>query len=623
MMDRLRESVNGVAIKVILVLIILSFVLAGVSSYLVGGGSSSVAKVGSVEISQAQFEQAYQNERNRMQQQLGDNFSALMGNPDYVKSLRAQVLEQTVQGLLIEQYAEKLGLHVSDVQVKQSLLEIPAFLTDGKFDQAKYQATLRNAGYTPERFAESLRQDMLRNQILQATQGSDFILDNEVDLATKLFAQSRSIRTLTLDTAEFAKNVKVDDEAVKAYYQAHTDAYTRPEQYKVAYLEFSADKLKAQAQVSEQDAKDYYEQNLSKYGSASERKISHIFVKEDKAKAEAILAKLKAGEDFATLAKSESEDGGSAKQGGDLGWIEKGVMDKSFEDAAFALQNKGDYSDVVKSESGFHILQLTDVKDGDVTPFADVKDKILAQLKEEKALDDFYDLQEKLEKVAFESPDSLDEAAKVVDGKVVKTDFISMSDAPEVLQNPEVQQALESVEVKDDGLNSQAIDLGDEHLIIVRVDDVRDETVLPFEDVKTQATAAWQRAEGEKAALELAQKLIEGLNKGDQSVLEANNLSFSQAQTIDRSSPMARSIFALPKPQDGKTVYGETKDANGNTVIVALDKVSQMEQADQMKQQIAQGVQGQAIQQDQQAWIDQLRQIIDVKYYQVDTDSAQ
>lgn len=620
MMDRLRESVNGVAIKIILVLIILSFVLAGVSSYLVGGGSNNVAKVGSVEISQAEFEQAYQNERNRMQQQLGENFSALMGNPAYVKSLRAQVLDQMVQGLLIEQYAEKLGLHISDKQVKEALFSMESFLTDGEFDQSKYQATLRNAGYTPERFASYLRQDLLRNQILQATQNSDFVLDNEVELATQLIAQERSIRTITLNTHDFANKVKADEAKIKSYYDAHPDAYTRPEQYKVAYLEFSADKLKANVDVSTQDAKDYYEQNLSKYGGNSERQISHIFVKEDKAKADAILEKLKSGEDFATLAKSESEDGGSSKNGGDLGWIKKGVMDQSFEDAAFGLENKGDYSDVIQSESGYHIIKLTDVKEGKVTPFEDVKDSILADLKRDKALDEFYDLQEKLEKVAFESPDSLAEAAKVIDGNVVKTDFISLTDAPAVLKNSEVTQALESVEVKDDGLNSEAIDLGDEHLIIVRVDDVRDQTVLPLDEVKEQVTEDWKLSQGEQDALALSQKLLDNLNKGDNRLLAENDLSFSQVESIDRSSPLAHSVFAMPKPENGKTVYQIARDEKNNPVIVALDKITESDDVASIKPQIEQGVQGQTIQQDQQALINQLRTMIDVKYYQSESE---
>lgn len=622
MMDRLRESVNGIAIKIILGLIILSFVLAGVSSYLVGGGNSAVATVGGEDISRTDFERAYQNERNRMQQQLGSAFGELMGNPDYVQQLRAQTLEQLVQGELIEQYAKELGLHVSDDAVHQALVTMAAFQTNGQFDQDKYAATLRNAGYSPDGFAETLRQDLLRNQVLMATQGSDFVLDNEVDFAAKLIGQERTIRTITLDTAEFATKVEVKDADVKAYYDAHPQEFTRPEQYKVSYLEFSADKLKAQVEVTEQDAKDYYDQNASKYAAGGDRKIAHIFVKDDEAKAQAILAKLKAGEDFAALAASDSEDAGSAKNGGDLGWIERGVMDESFEKAAFAMHTKGDISDVVKSDSGYHILKLEDIKAETVTPFADVKDDILTELKHNKALDEFYDLQEQLEKAAFESPDSLDEAAKVVDGKVVHTDFISEQDAPAVLQNPDVIAALQTGEVKEDGLNSEAIDLGDEHLIVVRIDDMREQTVLPYEEVKAQATEAWKRQKGEQNALELAASVVKALQSGDDSVLEKNQLSFTEAQTIDRSSPLARNVYAMPKPQADKSVYGNAVDEQGNTIIIALDKVGLSDQAEQMKPQLEQMIQGENAQQDQQAWINQLREIIDVKYYAIDNTQS-
>lgn len=205
MMDRLREGVNSIAIKIILGIIILSFIFAGVSSYLVGGGNNAAAKVGDTEISLGAFQQSYQNERNRMQAQAGDSFSALMGDPQYAESFRKSVLDQMINGALLENYADTLGLRISDEQVLQSIASMSQFQVDGKFNQDRYDATLRNAGYTADSFAESLRQDLLRQQLLAVIQDSEFTLPHEVSQVSQLATQTRDIQSIVLNVSDFAK----------------------------------------------------------------------------------------------------------------------------------------------------------------------------------------------------------------------------------------------------------------------------------------------------------------------------------------------------------------------------------------------------------------------------------
>ena len=189
MMDRLREGASSIAVKIILGIIILSFVFAGVGSYIVGGGNNSAAKVGNTEIGRGEFEQAYQNERNRMQAQLGDYFSNLLADPSYVATFRKSVLDRMVNDLLLEQHAQSLGLRVSDQQVRNMIVDMPQFQVEGKFDQEVYQATLRRAGFSPDSFAEYLRRDLVRNQLLSAIQGSDFSLEGEVEADDSLQAR--------------------------------------------------------------------------------------------------------------------------------------------------------------------------------------------------------------------------------------------------------------------------------------------------------------------------------------------------------------------------------------------------------------------------------------------------
>ncbi len=617
MMDRLREGVNSIAVKIILGLIILSFVFAGVGSYITGGGNNSAAKVGNVEIGRGEFEQAYQNERNRMQAQLGDYFATLLADPSYVESFRRSVLDRMVNDVLLEQHASSLGLRVSDAQVRTLILEMPQFQADGQFDQDIYQAALRRAGFNAESFAEYLRRDLVRNQLLTAVQGSDFSLPGEVAAQSQLLMQTRDIKKVTLSLDEYAANAELSEEDILSYYQQNSERYTRPEQVKVAYIELAAEQLRKDIQVSDEQAEQYYHENIDKYSSEEQRSVSHILVEgDDQARAQSILDELNGGADFATLAEEKSDDFGSASEGGSLGWIERDVMDPAFEEAAFALQNAGDTTGLVKSDFGYHIIKLDALNDAVAKPYADVAAEIKAELVDQQAIDQFYELQSELERVAFEFPDSLDDAAESIGATIQTTDFISQVDAPELLKAPTIIQAVLSPEVKEDGLNSEVIEVAPEHIIVVRVEDSRDETVLPLEDVREQVLASLAKVQGEQTAIELADKVVADLKLGQTEVIEANGLAFGDKETVDRSSPLADVVFSMAKPAEGEVGYAQAKDINGDIVIVELVEVASMFNT-MYNEQIAQQMSQANAQQDLSGLISILRKTIDIEYYVV------
>lgn len=614
MMDRLREGVNSIAVKIILGLIILSFVFAGVGNFLVTGGNNIAAKVGNTEISRDDFEQAYQNERNRMQAQLGDYFSNLLADPTYVASFRQSVLDRMVNDLLLEQHAITLGMRVSDQQVRQMILEMPQFQTQGTFDQEIYQAALRRAGYTPDMFAEYLRKDLVRNQLMSALQGSEFSLSGEVDLQDQLISQTRDIRTITLSVDSFAEKVTLTDDEIEQYYKANTERFTRPEQVKVSYVELSADGLKAQTTVDDVTAQQYYQEHLDKYSTVEQRSVSHILVEgNDEQTAQAILDELNSGADFAALAKEKSQDVGSAQEGGSLGWIEPETMDPAFEAAAFALTEKGQVSGLVKSDFGYHIIRLDDIKAPVVKPYAEVEQTIKQELVDQQALDSFYTKQSELEKMAFEYSDTLDEAAKAISATVKHTDFISTEQATDLLANPAVMQALKSPEVKEDGLNSELIEVAPEHVVVVRVEEFRPETVLPMDEVKSQVVEQLSRIKGEQQALELANQLVAALKNSDTKLLVEKGVVFGESQLIDRSSPLANTVYAMVKPQEGKPVYAQAKDFDGNLVVIELTKV-ESKTTPAYHEQIATQLTRIGSQQDLAGVISVLRQNTDIEY---------
>lgn len=612
-MDRIREGSTGLVVKIILGLIIFSFVFAGVGSYLVGGSQPLAAKVGEREITRNDFEQVYQNERNRMQSQLGEYFSTLLGDPAYVEQFRKSVLDRMVNDALLDNQAQNLGLRVSDEQIRQAIISMPQFQKDGRFDEEIYNISLRRAGFSSDSFAEYLRQDLVRNQLILALESTEFTLDNEVQAQGALEAQQREIRTITLDTAEFAKKATVTDEEIQTYYDENKQQFVRPEQVKVSYIELSGNALKEQAPITDEEIQTYYNQNKDKYSTQEKREVSHILINGDEADANAVLARLDAGEDFATVAKEESQDIPTAKEGGSLGWIERGVIDPEFEDAAFQLVNIGDHSGVVKSAFGYHIIQLDGIEAPKTKALAEVSAEIETFLVDEHAADAFYSLQSELAEKAFESPDSLDDAAEAVNAKIVTSDFFSQADAPEVLSNSSVLQAIYSPEVKEDGLNSDVIEIAPEHIVVVRVEDVREEMVLPLDEVKSAVVARLSQSKGEQQALELAQGVISALDKGEVNYLSDNGLSFTKARMITRADELANDVYRLQKPEQGQSTYAQVMDRQGNHVIVALDGVLELSN-DAMAEQVSTRLLRTQTQQDLTATLDTLKASTDISY---------
>ncbi|MBV7299555.1 peptidylprolyl isomerase [Enterovibrio paralichthyis] len=623
MMERLREGVNSIAVKIILSLIIFSFVFAGVGGYLASGSVQPAATVGDHEISRSQFEQAYQNERAQMQAQAGDIFTTLLSDPVYLAQFRQNVLDRLVNQVVLDQEADSLGLRVSDEQIKQAIREMPAFIgSTGMFDNDLYLAALRRNGLTPDQFAEYVRQDMTREQYINALVNSEFALEGELESLYKLEGQTRVVRTLTLPLSEFAAKANITDEQKKAYYEQNPSEFVRPEQFKISYVELSGDGIADGADVTEEQAKAYYEANKANYGAAEKRKVSHIMIQGDdadaKQKAEAVLTELNNGADFAELAKSRSDDTFSAEQGGQLDWFDKGVMDPAFEEAAFALNNKGDISGVVQSDFGFHIIKLDDIKPSQAKPFADVRDEIVAQLGQQQAAEKYYALSTELAEKAFEMPDNLEDAANAVTSQVKKTDFVSLSDLSGVLASPAVLQALQQPEVREDGLNSDIIEIAPEHSVVVRIDDSRPETVLPYEEVEAQVAERLQRQEGEKAAEALANSLVTELNEGNTAGLDASGYNFGAEQELGRVSAeraVAQLAFTMAAPADGKAEYGFTREMNGDVVVVALDAVKEPKSEEiSLQSQMADRVINTTANMDLSSIVEQLKENTEVTY---------
>ncbi len=313
MMDNLRAASNHVVLKIILGLIILSFVLTGVGNYLIGGGGDYAAKVNGQEIGRAQLERAFANERSRQQQMLGERFSQLASNEGYIQQIRQQALSQLVDELLLDEYAKTLKLGISDAQIKQAIFEQPAFQTNGKFDNAKYLALIGNMGFSADQYAEALRNQLTTQQLVTAVANTDFMLTGETDSLAALVSQQRVVRQAVLDVNALAAKQQASEEEIKNNYEQNKSSFMAPEQFRVSYIKLDAASM--QETASETDIQSWYDQHKADYTQPQRSRYSVIQAKSE-ADAQAVLTQLKEGGDFAALAKEKSADPISARKGG-------------------------------------------------------------------------------------------------------------------------------------------------------------------------------------------------------------------------------------------------------------------------------------------------------------------
>ncbi|MDF0533553.1 SurA N-terminal domain-containing protein [Shewanella sp. A32] len=615
MLDKIRDGAQSVIAKVILVLVILSFAFAGVSSYLGRTSQSAVATVNGEDISQTELEQAFQNEKNRLKQQLGDMFDTLSGNDAYLANVKQNVLQRLIAQRLLDQAAKNLGLRVSDEQIIASIRNEPAFQVDGQFNNDRYLALLQQLGFKPTSFRETMRADMTRSQLINALIGSEFVLKGEASELAKLQAQTRDIQLLKVDSDPFLSQVKVTDDELKKFYDANPDQFQRPEMVSLEYVELSAKSLADKQQVSDADAQAYYDQHKDEYKTVEKRLAAHILITGNdaaaKTKAEDIHKQLVNGADFAKLAKQDSQDTLSAEKGGELGWFEAGVMAPEFDKTLFSL-NKGAYSDVVHTAYGYHIIKVLDIQPSAVASFAEVKSKIVDKLKMDKAVNEFYGLQQKLSDTSYEVPDTLADAAKVIGATVQSTELFSRESAPEPFQQPAILKAAFSSDVLS-GMNSNMLEVGDNDVMVVRLKKHEAAGLMAYEEVKADIEGRLKQQKANDLAKAKAEELVAKLKQGDSSIaLEAHSAVTRTAQGIDPA--IVAKAFEMAKAKDGLSIDSVAL-AKGYAVVV-LDKINNIETApaDQLAA-VKQRLNSQYSEADYSAVIDMLKAKAEITYH--------
>ncbi|WP_426816828.1 peptidylprolyl isomerase [Winslowiella sp. 2C04] len=615
MMDNLRAASNHVVLKIILGLIILSFVLTGVGDFLIGGNGDYAAKVNGQEISRSQLERAFSTERSRQQQMLGEQFSQLASNEGYMQQMRQQALSQLIDEVLLGQYAKDLKLGISDDQIKQAIFEQPAFQTDGKFDNAKYQALIGNMGFSPDQYAEALRKQLTSQQLVTAVAGTDFMLQGESDALAALVSQERLVRTATIDVNKLAAQQTVSDEESKNYYQQNQNSFMAPEQFRVSYIKLDAASM--QQPASDSEIQSWYEDNKADYGQPQRNRYSIIQTKTE-AEAQAVLDQLKQGGDFAALAKEKSVDPISARKGGDMGWLEPSTTPDELKDAN--LTSKGQLSGVINSSVGFLVARLDDIQPEKIKPLSEVRDAIADKVKQEKAIDAYYKLQQKVSDAASNDNESLASAEEAAGVKAVETSWFGKDNLPAELNFKPVEQAIFNGGLVGEGgapgSNSDIITVDGDRAFVLRITEHKAEAVKPFAEVQAQIVDTVKHNKAVKQAKADADKIIAELKAGKQDALKAAGLSFGESKTLTRNGQDAitQAVFALPEPTKDHASYGISEDMQGNVVLLSLDKVQAGSMPEEQKKAMIEGMTQNNAQIAFEALLSNLRKDAKIKY---------
>lgn len=592
MMDNLRTAANSIVLKIIFGIIIVSFILTGVSGYLIGGNETYAAKVNDQEIGRGQFENAVASERNRMQQQLGEQFSELAANENYIKSMRQQVLNRLIDEALLDQYARQLHLGVSDQQIKNAILATQAFQSEGKFDNARFNGIVNQMGMNADQYAQALRNQLISQQLINAVAGTDFMLKGETDELAELVAQQRVVREAVIDVNKLAAKQSVSDDEIAAFYEQNKGRFVSPEQFRVSYIKLDA--VSMQATVGEADIQAYYDQHLDQFTQPQRNRYSVIQTKtEDEAKA--ILDELNKGGDFAALAKAKSADIISARNGGDMGWLEASTTPDELKNAG--LKDKGQLSGVIKSSVGFLIARLDDIQPAKAKPLSEVHDDIAAKVKQEKALDAWYALQQKVSEAASNDNETLAGAEQAAGAKAVETGWFGRDNLPEELNFKPVSDAIfEGGLVGANGApgsNSDIITVDGDRAFVLRISEHKPQATKPLEEVKAQVSDIVKHNKADQQAKLDADKLVAALKEGKgDDALKAAGLSFADAKTLARTGqdPVSQAAFSLPLPAKDKPGYGVANDMQGNVVVLALDEVKAGTMPDAQKKAMVQGI---------------------------------
>lgn len=635
MMEAIRNRAQGIFAWIIVGLIAIPFALWGINNYFREGGQALAATVNGEDITIPEFRSAFQRYTQQMRFLMGPNFSGEMLDDPAVKR---GVIERLIEERLVVQTAVDLGLRISDAELGQFIRQNKSFRNEaGQFDPQRYEMVVKSQGLTPVVFEERLRLALLSEQLTSTLRLSAFVTQQELKGVARLQYQEREIGYGIVPFSKYRNSIEVSEEALHTYYQDHQIEFRTPERVIVSYLRLSAAALAKEIFVDEQILRNFYEESKDQYTVPAQRRASHILIKipqeGDKTaqqtaqkKAEAVLKRLQEGESFEKIAQAISEDPGSARQGGDLGFFGQGVMDPAFGKAAFSLQSVGDLSAPVLSKFGYHIIKLTAIRPAKVKFFEEAHDELEKKYRQRMAEEQFYEAAVTLENLTYENPSALEAAAEALDLPIKTSESFSRDGDKGIAENPKVVAAAFNVEVLQDGMNSQVIEFGPTDLVVLRLNKHIPADALPFDQVQEKIQEKLIVKQAKAKAQEQGEALVERLRAGEspQTVFVAEEITWNEKGFYSRDSrdgitpEILAAAYELPQPQSDNPTFSGQPLETGDYAIVGLYAVRNQEWDkldEKARQSLTKEIEGIHSEIAYQGFIGQIKSDADIKIY--------
>jgi peptidyl-prolyl cis-trans isomerase D len=585
MLQSIRNQAQGWIAWVIVGLIIITFALFGIEQYAQGDKTVPVAEVNGEEITDAEFLNLYNSQKNRLRQQFGDMYDSVVQDEE----LRKQVMDSLVESKLIQQWAHQQEMLISDQQLAHNIQSSQVFQKEGKFDEETYQTLLLRNGLSIPRFEFIQRQFMLEEQFRELSSGLSFDQSVFVENLLKLQTQERELSYLRIDQREFFDEIKVTDQQIKAYYDANLDQFLEPEKAKFNYIDLSLAKIAEKVPVDQEILKGFYEEQKSLFSTKEKRQAKHILILVDESqtleqaqqKMVQVQAELEKGVAFEEVAKNFSQDPGSAMMGGDLGLFEQGMMVPEFDAKVFAMK-EGEISDAFKTDFGLHIIKLEKIEPMQVKPFETVEAEVQSQYQQQIAEQQYFDLLEQLNVLVYEQSDNLVAAAESLGLEVMTSDWIERNGNSDALfSDPKVLKEAFSDSVLIDGLNSAAIEVAGNRSIAIRVNEYQAEQQQMLEMVSSQIAQQLNQEQAIQMSNKMAKEILAKVQQGE--LLDsfvAKGVELSNVGLIKRNNQkllpqITAEVFKMAKPSEGQKVTKVMQLSTGDSLVLQLNSVKE------------------------------------------------
>lgn len=574
MLQSMRDNLKGTAAIIVAAFFGFIMVIGGIDFFsgASGGSADEVAEVNGVKISNLDLQRAIQNRRNMIMNQYGENVPQDLLSDE---KLRGPVLQQLISSSVMRQAAKDSGMVMSAAEVDREIVQIPGFQVNEKFDPQMYRDALRRMGYSPASFREVMERDLVLQQYADGVTESAFTTRADAEQLVAISMEERDFDYAVLPVADLLEQVSVSDDEVETYYGEHQDDFQRPEQVAIEYIELKPELFASNIDVSEQDVRAQYEQEVANFAASERRHAAHILIEgDDEAKVAEVQQKLDAGEDFAELAKTYSDDVVSSEEGGDVGFTGGDVFPEAFEDALASLE-VGQVSGPVTTDAGTHFIKLLEVKGDEPPAFEERKTAITAQLQNAEAEREFVGALSRLADLAYNA-ETLAGPAEELGVPVESTPLFSREGGPGVAANDKVVAAAFAPEVMLDGNTSNVLDLSNDHSVVLRVTEHKPAGVYPLEEVREQIVDSIKR---DKASAQLAER-ADSLQEQLQAGADFAELAESEGLTLETSDKTRRGgfgqrgeiieqAFEMPAPASGSAVK-TFATSGGDRVVLAL-----------------------------------------------------